>query len=373
VTAIRTAALALLALCGSCGTPGSRDGSSPLLETAWESYKQQYIRPSGNSVDPARDGETISEAQGYAMLRAAWMRDEATFDRVFRWTEQYLKRADGLYSWRWTSAGGGRILDSNTASDANQEIAFALIIGSQVFNDPKLLVRGRQLLAAIRTHERIDLREGWFPAAGDWAVSRRIANLSYFLPYAYPYFAQVDPSGRWEDAIHAGYDLLAKVLQPQNSRLVPDFLTVTAEGAPAARPEDSGLSADFTSDAMRIYWRVAVDCRWHKRVSACSDPLDASQVTSMLARDGALYTRYRVDGSVLERVESTSFYGSALPYLAAHAPAAAQALRASRLSAPAVRRLISSPNRYYDLNWVWFGIAATDGYIDTRMPPIDGF
>ena len=366
------AALALLAL-GSCGTPSSPDDSFELLETAWESYKQHYIQPPGNSVDPARDRETISEAQGYAMLRAAWMRDKTTFDLVFRWTDQHLKRADGLYSWRWTSADGGRILDSNTASDANQEIALALIVGSHVFNDPELLIRARQLLSAIRTHERIDLRGSWFPAAGDWAVSRRITNLSYFLPYAYPYFARADPAGRWEDVIHAGYDLLAKVLQPPNARLVPDFIVVTPDGDPAPLPADSGLSGDFTSDAIRIYWRVAVDCRWHKRVIACSDPLDASQVISMLARDGALYTRYRVDGSVVERVESTSFYGSVLPYLLAHAPAAAHALRARHLSASAVRRLISRPDRYYDLNWVWFGLAAADGYIDQRMPPIDQF
>lgn len=367
------AALAILALGASCGTPGSQTDSSDLLEAAWASYKQQYIRPPGNSVDPARDGETISEAQGYAMLRAAWMRDKTTFDLVFRWTDRHLKRPDGLYSWRWTSAGGGRVLDSNTASDANQEIAFALIVGSRIFNDPELLVRARQLLAAIRTHERIDLPSGWFPSAGDWAVSRRITNLSYFLPYAYPYFARADPGGRWEGVIDAGYDLLAKVLQPRDARLVPDFIVVTANGDPAALPPDSGVSAHFTSDAMRIYWRVAVDCRWHKRVTACSDPLDASHVTSMIARDGALYTKYRVDGSVLERVESTSFYGAVLPYLLAHAPAAAQALRARHLSAPVVWRLISSPDRYYDLNWVWFGLAAADGYIDRRMPPIDEF
>ena len=367
------AALALLALSGSCGTPGSRDSSSHLLESAWESYKDTYIRPSGNSVDPARGGETISEAQGYAMLRAAWMRDKATFDRVFRWTDAHLRRADGLYSWRWTPADGGRILDPNTASDANQEIAFALSIGAQAFDDQRLLVRARELLAAIRTHERIDLRDGWFPSAGDWAVSRRIANISYFLPYAYPYFARVDPNGRWEDVIDAGYRLLEKVLQPHSTRLLPDFMAVTADGEPAALPADSGLSGDFTSDAMRIYWRVAVDCKWHKRAVACSDPLDAAQLTAMRARDGALYTRYRIDGSVLERIESTSFYGSALPYLLAHAPADAHALRTRHLSAAAVRRLISSPNRYYDLNWVWFGLAAADGYIDARTPPIDSF
>ena len=137
------------------------------------------------------------------MLRAIWMRDEDAFDRSFRWTEQHLKRPDGLYSWLWTPAAGGKILDANTAADADQEIAFALILGSQVFLDPQMLVRARQILLAIRQNEKIEVGPGWFPAAGNWAVSQRIVNLSYFVPYAYPYFARIDPEGRWETAIES--------------------------------------------------------------------------------------------------------------------------------------------------------------------------
>jgi hypothetical protein len=92
----------------------------------------------------------------------------------------------------------------------------------------------------------------------------------------------------------------------------------------------------------------------HHQPKACADPLGAGQLTSMLARDGALFTRYAVDGSPLERVESSSFYGAALPYLALHAPATRRALEAHQLSARVVRRLLTEPNRYFDANWVWW-------------------
>jgi endo-1,4-beta-D-glucanase Y len=361
----------VLALACGCGPRSSSNPSNDILELGWDAYKRLYMTSEGKVVDPSRgDGESTSEGQGYAMLRAAWMRDHKTFYEAFGWTEQHLRRPDGLFSWRWTSAAGGKVADANTASDADQEIALALIIGSHVFNDPQLLGRARQLLRAIRAHERIDIGDGWFPAAGNWAVSRRIVNLSYFVPYAYPYFARVDPDGRWNSVTEQGYELIARALQMPSARLIPDFMAVDATGRPVSLPEGSELSADFSSDAMRIYWRVAVDCQLHHQARACGDRLGAGQLTSMLARDGALFTKYSVGGLPLERVVSSSFYGAALPYLGLHAPAARRALEANQLSTPAVCRLLTEPDHYYDANWVWFGVAAVNGAITAAMPRV---
>ena len=287
----------LVTLTLACGQMTPPDPSRDFRQHSWDAYKRIYIRAEGNVVDPDRNGGgTTSEGQGYAMLRAVWMRDEEAFNRTFRWTEQHLKRPDGLYSWLWTPADGGKILDANTAADADQEIAFALVLGSQVFQDPQMLVSARQILLAIRQNERVEVGPRWFPAAGNWAVSQRIVNLSYFVPYAYPYFARIDPEGRWETVTESGYDLIAKSLGMGAARLIPDFMSITRDGNPDALPQGTELSSDFSSDAMRIYWRVAVDCRLHSRTRACADPLGAGQLTAMLARDGVLFTRYGIDG-----------------------------------------------------------------------------
>jgi endo-1,4-beta-D-glucanase Y len=373
----------LLVIVFGCRQPPPAD-SREFLRESWDAYKRIYIRSEGNVVDPERGGgDTTSEGQGYAMLRAAWMRDERSFSRAFDWTEQHLRRPDGLYSWLWTPAGGGRVADANTASDADQEIAFALVIGSQVFHDKRLLDRGRQLLRAIREHERVEIngtKGGWFPAAGNWAVSDRIVNLSYFIPYAYPYFARVDPDGRWDSVTEAGYDLIINTintlempLDAARARLIPDFMAITLEGKPAALPEGSRLSRDFSSDAMRIYWRVAVDCRLHERARACADPLGARQLTTMLARDGGFFTKYSTDGLPLERIESGSFYAAALPFLLLHAPASGRALRSTALSGLALNSILTARNRYFDANWMWFGLAAADGLIETATPGVEVF
>lgn len=178
----------LLAASGCGRSPADPHDDRAFLARAWEAYKRTYIHTDGYVRDPSRgEGEVISEAQGYALLRSVWMRDEETFLRTWHWTERHLRRADGLYSWRWTPGGGGRVLDANSASDADQEIALALLLASRVFDRPVLKDRARDLLQAIRRHESIAVRAGWLPAAGNWAVTGRVINLSYFLPYAYPY------------------------------------------------------------------------------------------------------------------------------------------------------------------------------------------
>ncbi|HEV7730850.1 MAG TPA: glycosyl hydrolase family 8 [Candidatus Binatia bacterium] len=362
----RITALVLLVLLAGCARQADETPMA-FLGTAWRDYVPVYVMPDGYVLDRTRgpDGEVVSEAQGYALLRAAWMRDADTFDRVLTWTERTLRRPDGLYSWRWSPANGGTMLDSNTATDADQEIALALIMGAAVFDRPWLVARAAELLRAVRAHESIVVGDGWFPAAGNWAVDERIVNLSYFLPYAYDAFARIDPEGRWDQALTTGYALLAAVMAPQGVAFPPDFMTVDAAGAPGPLPAGSKLSAAFSFDAVRLYARVAMDCRVSGRAAACADTLHAAAVARRLDRDGRIVTKYSVDGTPESDVESLSFYGCLLPAFERHAPEAARQLLAGRLSQDALRPILRAPDRYYDLNWVWFGLAVSQGFPST--------
>lgn len=362
----RRAALALLLVLAACSRPQTEPPTA-FLATAWTDYVQVYVAPQGYVLDRTRgpDGEVVSEAQGYALLRAAWERDAETFDRVLAWTERTLRRPDGLYSWRWSPANGGRMLDANTATDADQEIALALLMGARVFDRPWLVARAAELLRAIKTYESIAVGDSWFPAAGNWALGERIVNLSYFLPYAYDAFAAVDPDSRWDQALTTGYALLAAVMAPPGVVFPPDFMTVDAHGTPGPLPPGSTLSAAFSFDAVRLYARVAMDCRVSRRPAACADTLDAAGVAQRLERDGRIVTKYSVDGTPESDGESLSFYGCLLPAFQQHAPEAARRLLDGRLSQPSLRPILRAPDRYYDLNWVWFGLAVSEGFPST--------
>lgn len=359
-----------------CGS-GSNDvvAHSEYLKISWQAFQQHYLDSQGFVLDQRREGgQVTSEGQGYALLRALWMGDQKTFHRVHVWTEENLKRRDGLYSWLWEPKAGGRLVDPNSASDADQEIALALILASKVFATPAYLERGRNLLQSIRTYAGIELaNEEWFPSAGNWAVSEGIINLSYFLPYAYPYFDRVDPSGHWMQVLQTGYRLIGQALEPSGVVLVSDFLRLRPDGSLSFLPQEHPLSSDFSFDSMRLFWRVAVDCRMHERLRACGDPLQIDWVIGELSRTGRVATRYQVSGEPVTDQESLSFYGSLLPALRIARPELARALLSEKLTAANLRKLVSSDDRYYDDNWVWFGLAADSGLLYQRTPPVEEF
>lgn len=370
----RAAALVLLALTAvatGCRTGGGgrRPGNETVeyLNRAWERYTEQYVRPPGYVVDTSRERAPVtSEGQAYALLRAVLVRDGETFERVFRWTEEHLRRGDGLYSWLYHPDSG--VVDRNTASDADQEIALALILASEAFGRPAYLERARELLAAVRRHESLELPDGWFPAAGNWAVDGRIANLSYFLPYAYPYFDRIHPQGDWAAVRSAGYRLVDRWLARPGVRLVPDFLRVESDGSPEPVPSDAGLSGTFSFDAVRLYWRVASACVLFSRPRACSDPVGTDVIAGLIARDGGLMSEYTTSGQPLSAMDSPSFYGAVLPALQLHRPELGRAVRRSELGGERRASLLTRGDRYYDRNWVWFGLAASSGFLERRLP-----
>ena len=364
------AALALLTAVSACEPRASTPES--FLEASWEPYLERYVRDGSHVVDPRRDGGMVtSEGQAYLLLRAVWLRDEATFRSAFRWTEEELRRPDGLYAWLW-SPRTGAVRDSGSAADADQEIALALALAARAFDEPRYRERARGLVRAIRTGERLDLPRGWLPAAGDWAVGDRIFNPSYFLPYAYSYFRDLDPGGGWGEVTAAGYRLLEGLEASPRFRLPPDFLVVSEDGSPVPLPEDHELSRDFSFDAVRLYWRLAVDCRLRGEASPCR-PGPGLDLLAGAIRDGEpVRTRYApASGRPLTDETSPSFYGALLPALDRHHPDAARRVLERRLTPRTLEEVAGATDRYYDQNWVWFGLAAHESLIRRRTPPAE--
>lgn len=364
-------ALLLALAAAACLPPRPIATSGPaFLRDSWDAYKARYLHADGYVLDRTRGGgEVTSEGQSYALLRAAWLDDRATFARVLDWTERTLARPDGLYSWRWSPRGGGRVLDANTATDADQDIAFALIVARTRFDEPGYLDRAARLVRAIRTATGIEIEAGWFPSAGNWAVRDRIVNLSYFTPYAYPYFARLDPDGRWPAAIATGYRLLAQATAGPR-RLPPDFMTASPRGELGPPPASSGLSGRFSFDAARIPWRVELDCRLHQRPQACQAAGGVPYLLQLLDEPRPrIVNVYDVDGTARSNQESPSFYAALLPALERQRPEAAAMVRQSQLAPPALARLAQRNDRYYDANWVWLGLALADGWIVPRTTP----
>jgi len=94
------------------------------FESAFKSYKHEFIEPNGRVFDPQNGGITHSESQGYGMMLALLGNDQATFEQIWSFTKDELQRADGLFAWKFVPGRG--VTDRNNATDGELFIATAL-------------------------------------------------------------------------------------------------------------------------------------------------------------------------------------------------------------------------------------------------------
>ena len=154
--AVLCMAWCLVVASNAASAPSSRSSDTYIrqlddLSALWSFYKQTYIQ-NGRVVSLDENGITTSEGQGYAMLRAVWSNDRATFNTVWAWTKQHLQvRDDKLFAWKWK----GTVLDRNSATDADTDIALALILASRRFDDPAFTQESLAIINSIWNQEMV--------------------------------------------------------------------------------------------------------------------------------------------------------------------------------------------------------------------------
>ncbi len=347
------------------------------LLAAGNALLRRRFEQDGAFVDA--NGTIRSESQSYAMLRAVWSGDRAGFDRAWQWTRNHLADADGLLAWEWRD---GAVVDGQTASDADTDTALALLMASRLWGDPALLDDGRHMIQAIWRREIVVVDGKPYLTAGDWAGEGSIAalNPSYFSPYAYHVFQEVDGDHDWLGVIDSGYRVLfaasqSPLLGERSAGLPPDWIgldRVTAEVVPLA----SGTTdtTRYGYDAARAFWRIAIDLRWNADGRADAYLRQAGFLQDEISRNGAVAGVYAHDGTVLERAPSLIGTAGALAALLTLDPPTAHALHAARILGDAQRSgdAISwggEPNDLYSQEWGWFATALySDRLLDLWHP-----
>lgn len=368
-----------------------------ILQTTWQGYKAQFIQTDGRVIDPKAGNITTSEGQSYAMLRAVWLNDRPTFDAVYTWSVNNLRvRGDQLFAWKWgpksllaqaLSLGGNPlneaptnewgVLDATAATDADVDIALALLMAYERWQNSDYLKQAQALLNDIWLQETAQSSLGPVLLAGDWYKNAAPMpetvdlNPSYFAPYAYRLFAQVDKTHPWQELVNTSYTLLEKAQAATTTHLPPDwvwFNRTTGELGLFEGPQNK--RSDYGYEALRSPWRLALDA-W------LFGPEAQAQANPLLAQTGAYLSSYwQIRGGLpgplsvtgIERpapywllsgsLDSDAQYGALLPAVAPLYPAMAQDI----LNRWVVARLNTQGlwvpvNDYYAQNWLWFGLA----------------
>ncbi|GAC1413951.1 MAG: hypothetical protein NVSMB66_6760 [Candidatus Doudnabacteria bacterium] len=356
-----------------------------MLEGIWNSDKKIYLDPSnGRTVDTSRDNASTSEGQSYTMLRAVWVDDKSTFDKSWQWTQKNLQHTqnDQLFAWNYSRLPNGKYaVDPNiganyTASDADTDIAVSLIFAHARWGDRAYLESAKGIISDIWKQEVIIINGKPYLLANNIEKTSDkqalVTNPSYIKPYAYRLFAKYDPSNDWLALTDNSYDYLKNVSQMalndvRSDALPPNWATIDKKTGVLAGPDPKTqptLNANYSFDAMRVPFNLALDWSWNK------DPRDKD----ILSRFGfldqqwndnkAIYIDYNRDGQIAQKKESPATYGGTVGYFIVTNHAEATDMYNNKL------KVLYSPDKdswnnplsYYDDNWAWLGLALYNNF-----------
>lgn len=296
-------------------TPGTWGG---IVTNVWQWYQESYIfcgeRCADNVglvFDPSADYLAVSEGIGYGMLLAVMLDDQHTFDIIYQAANSIAyDESNGLHHWRINS--DGTIADEASATDAELDIVAALIFADQrvkngewqLNSDRPYAEEAQQILDAIYqihvTDQRI-LQPGTLPGFD----GINYANPSYFAPAWFRIFDTFEDGERWQPLIDEGYSLLETSPGAANG-LAPDWTSIdgeeTTEHCQQFNITLSNCQFSMGYDAIRVSWRIGLDCLWFDEPRACNwteratvflNSLPVSQRARLYDLDGALIVDYQ--------------------------------------------------------------------------------
>lgn len=287
----------------------------------WQTFHEHFVQADGRVLDASTPQQhSSSEGQSYAMFFALVANDQSAFDALWRWTQNNLiqgNAATRLPGWFWgrDEQGAWRLLDDNSASDADLWFAYALLEAGRVWHRDDYTQAAHAILRNVAAQEVEDLpglgkmlMPGFrgFIKPGLWQL-----NPSYLPVPLLRRFASVDPAGPWADIARNTATFL-KAAAPQG--FVADWVSyrenTPGQGAFIVDPVKGDLGS---YDAIRVYLWAGITPR--------KDPLAKPVLDSL----GGMLRVVASTGNPPEKVQTQSgsasgntafgFSAALLPYL----------------------------------------------------------
>lgn len=326
---------------------------------SWNYYKKIFINADGRVVDYQRGSITTSEGQAYAMRRSIMMNDKKTFDKTYDWAKNNLQhKNDKLFAWLWglkKIGEGGWIVDQNGATDADVEIAAALILASKIWQQESYMKDALAIINDIWDKETIVIKDERILVAGvNQKMGKHIeVNPSSFMPADFRIFSEVDEKHNWQELVNSSYRLTNLCIDNIESGLPPDFFYIDKSTGAIILVEGK---SDFSYDAVRVFYRFYIDYFLTKDSRAEKLLSKSKFFIDRWNRDGKFYTNYDQSGEVKDYNEALGSIALLLPVIKHYdKKAAANIYRRKILANYHFEGYWGDPLDYYAQNLVWFG------------------
>lgn len=329
------------------------------LKKSYDLYKNTFMSKDGRIMDPEKNDITTSEGQSYIMLRSLAIGDKKTFDLAYQWTKNNLQREDKLFAWLWGKNKNGeyKIIDNNSASDADVDIAFALILAYETWGEDKYLQEALPIIKSIWNNEtkQIGSYIVLMPGVNQTASEKIEINPSYFSPYAFRFFQKYDNTNDWNALIDSSYYYLTQVTSLTGTGLPPDwFLIDNGQIVLEASPK-----SDFSYDAIRVFARIYFD--YTKTGEKRALPiLDKSKyiIDQWSENEGPnqkFYVNYKANGQLKDTDEFIGSIAILLPIISMYNQKLAVKVYEKKIRPYQNEDYWKTKKDYYSKNLVWFG------------------
>ncbi|HEV8548752.1 MAG TPA: glycosyl hydrolase family 8 [Polyangiaceae bacterium] len=240
---------------------------------------------------------TVSEGIAYGLLIAVMLGEQALFDAFYGYALAFANER-GLMSW-YVSPAGEKALGAAAASDADEDIAWALVMAHRQWGGrgalrESYLDHARRQIDRLWQHEvDHDSVPFLFKPGDEWRPN--VFNPSYFAPNQYRLFAEISGNRGWLDVVERGYATVEASLNSESGNrengLVPAWCD--AEGRPVeAFP---GAETNYQTDSARLPFRIAQDFAFYRDPRARSYLAKTSAFFAALGA-GAIGDGYHLDG-----------------------------------------------------------------------------
>jgi endoglucanase len=234
--------------------------SDAQLQAEYTTWKLSHVETCMNGSSIVVDsGAVASEGIAYGMLLSVAMADQALFDGLWKFYQDHLDK-NGLMNLRTAKCEAPGNNNANAATDADLDATMALVQASSRWPGASAgyLSKAETLASKIVQFESdmCDGRRILRPSdayGGCSDASYPIVKPSYFAPGYYKVFARYFSSQAttWLSLSDSAYQLYA-IYQARMNDLVPD----------SSAPDGSDDGSQYSYEACRTPWRVAVDYAW---------------------------------------------------------------------------------------------------------------
>ncbi len=338
----------------------------------------KHLKPeyeNGYYIDNENEGS--SESQSYGLLQSFIAGDKETFANIWSWTKKNLQRdEDRLFSWKFDISGPDKkinIIDKNSATDADTDIAQVLIKAGEKWSNSDYVNEGKSIVRDIWTYETASISGKRLVTAGNWAntTNKIIINPSYFSPAAYRLFSKYDNNHDWMTLINDGYANLTKFsgkeLEPRfNSFLPPNWVSINKTDGKIIPFDEKSNSLDYSYDAFRTLWRVALDYKTYPTDSS-KDYLESiilfEQDWNKNKKICTIYKKYQE--TVTCSFDKTTLAGPISLFSITKRTLASDLINRYYLSSD--KLVFPKNSSFYEKSWYWFGLSLYSNYINSLI------